>query len=50
MKKFLGVLLSIMLVMGLLVGCGSSTNDSSSASKDVVTTYTSGSAEAITLD
>ena len=31
MKKFLGVLLSIMLVMGLLVGCGSSTNGSSSA-------------------
>ena len=50
MKKFLGVLLSIMLVMGLLVGCGSSTNDSSSASNDVGSTDTSGSAKARTLD
>ena len=50
MKKFLGVLLSIMLVMGLLVGCGSSTNDSSSASNDAGSSDTSGSAKARTLD
>lgn len=50
MKKFLGVLLSIMLVMGLLVGCGSSTNGSSSASNDAGSSDTSGSAKARTLD
>lgn len=51
MKKLLGVLLSIILVMGILVGCGSSTKTSDTdlatgnESSDI-----SGSAEARTLD
>ena len=50
MKKFLGVLLSITLIMGLLVGCGSSTNDSNNASNDAESTDTSKNAKARTLD
>lgn len=50
MKKFLGVLLSITLVMGILVGCGSSTNDSSASDDATGNTDTSASAEARTLD
>ena len=50
MKKFLGVLLSITLVMGILVGCGSSTNDSSTSDDATGNTDTSASAEARTLD
>lgn len=50
MKKFSGVLLSIILVMGLLVGCGSSTNDSNNSSNDAGSADTSGSAKARSLD
>lgn len=51
MKKLLGVLLSIILVMGILVGCGSSTktSDTDSATGNE-SSDTSGSAEARTLD
>lgn len=51
MKKLLGVLLSITLVMGILVGCGSSTktSDTDSATGNE-TSDSSGSAEARTLD
>lgn len=51
MKKLLGVLLSITLVMGILVGCGSSTktSDTDSATGNE-SSDTSGSAEARTLD
>lgn len=51
MKKLLGVLLSITLVMGILVGCGSSTktSDTDSATGDE-SSDSSGSAEARTLD
>lgn len=51
MKKLLGVLLSIILVMGILVGCGSSTktSDTDSATGNE-SSDSSGSAEARTLD
>lgn len=51
MKKLLGVLLSITLVMGILVGCGSSTktSDTDSATGNE-SSDSSGSAEARTLD
>lgn len=51
MKKLLGVLLSITLVMGILVGCGSSTktSDTDSATGNE-SSDTSGNAEARTLD
>lgn len=51
MKKLLGVLLSIILVMGILVGCGSSTktSDTNSATGNE-SSDTSGSAKARTLD
>lgn len=51
MKKLLGVLLSITLVMGILVGCGSSTktSDTDSATGNE-SSDTSRSAEARTLD
>ena len=51
MKKLLGVLLSIILVMGILVGCGSSTktSDTDSATGNESSDI-SGSAEARTLD
>ena len=51
MKKLLGVLLSIILVMGIWVGCGSSTktSDTDSATGNE-SSDTSGSAEARTLD
>lgn len=51
MKKLLGVLLSIMLVMGILVGCGSSTKDSdTNSTTGNESSDTSGSAKARTLD
>lgn len=51
MKKLLGVLLSITLLMGILVGCGSSTktSDTDSATGNE-SSDSSGSAEARTLD
>ena len=51
MKKLLGVLLSITLVMGILVGCGSSTktSDTDSATGNE-SSDSSGNAEARTLD
>ena len=51
MKKLLGVLLSIILVMGILVGCGSSTktSDTDSATGNE-SSDSSGSAEARSLD
>ena len=51
MKKLLGVLLSITLVMGILVGCGSrtKTSDTDSATGNE-SSDSSGSAEARTLD
>ena len=45
MKKLLGVVLTIILAMGLLVGCGSTKDDSDTAAKD-----TKGSAKARTLE
>lgn len=51
MKKLLGVLLSITLVMGILVGCGSSTKTSDTDSTTGnESSDTSGSAKARTLD
>lgn len=51
MKKLLGVLLSITLVMGILVGCGSSTKDSDTDSTTGnESSDTSGTAKARTLD
>ena len=51
MKKLLGVLLSITLVMGILVGCGSSTKDSDTESTTgKESSDSSGSAKARTLD
>lgn len=51
MKKLLGVLLSITLVMGILVGCGSSTKTSDiDSANGNESSDTSGSAEARILD
>lgn len=51
MKKLLGVLLSITLVMGILVGCGSSTKDSDTGSTTGnESSDTSGTAKVRTLD
>ena len=51
MKKLLGVLLSITLVMGILVGCGSSTKDSdTNSTTGNESSDNSGSAKARTLD